>query len=266
MDPGFQKLSHGNDGHSVFLQSVAPLAQRRPWRRPWNAREVMLVGAAAHPLVGRTILAAQRPSGPGSSGPGVGLAVDGAQSFLADVGVHLRGGQAGMARGAPGRPAGRPRRRGGGWRRCGAGRAGGSARRSGGRGCAGRPGGPRRAPRRFTKAASDGPSMSSRPSSNQARQAATAASWTGTRRCLLPLPSTVTVRPAQVDVAAVEAAELRDRAARRRRGARGRPRRGGRRRSRSARRAARTSPLHRTRGRRRRPDGARRERAGSASR
>ena len=44
----------------MFLQSVAPLAQRRPMAATVERAQVMLVGAAAHPLVGRTMLAAQR--------------------------------------------------------------------------------------------------------------------------------------------------------------------------------------------------------------
>src|ERR1700744_4934910 len=44
----------------VFLQSVAPLAQRRLLATTVERAQVMLVGVASHPLVGRTILAAQR--------------------------------------------------------------------------------------------------------------------------------------------------------------------------------------------------------------
>ena len=50
--PGFQKLSHGNDGHRYVLQSVAPLAQRRRKATTVEGAQVMLVGVAAHPCGG----------------------------------------------------------------------------------------------------------------------------------------------------------------------------------------------------------------------
>src|ERR1700733_13410678 len=83
---------------NMFLQSVAPLPQRRPMAATVERAQVMVVGVAAHPLVGRTMLAAQRAFRFwASSGPGMRLPVDGAQPLLADVRVHLRGGQAGVA-------------------------------------------------------------------------------------------------------------------------------------------------------------------------
>ena len=51
----------------MFLQSVAPLAQRRPMAATVERAQVMLVGAAAHPLVGRTTVAAQRAIGAGKA-------------------------------------------------------------------------------------------------------------------------------------------------------------------------------------------------------
>ena len=70
--------------------------------------------------------------------------------------------------------------------------------------------GPSRAPRRFTKAASAGPSMSSRPSSSQARSASTRGIVDRHPALLAPLAQHRHRPAAQVDVAAVEAAELRD--------------------------------------------------------
>jgi hypothetical protein len=39
VDSGFQKLSHGNDGHSgVSSSRLLPWRSAASWRRPWNAR------------------------------------------------------------------------------------------------------------------------------------------------------------------------------------------------------------------------------------
>ena len=156
VDPGFQKLSHGNDGHRYVLQSVAPLAQRRPKATTVERAQVMLVGVAAHPCGGpshasRSVPATLRPGGGSPRRPSAAAPCSRACTPASWPGWR--------GRAAPGRPAGRHPRRGGGWRRCAAGRAGGWARRRAGRGCAARPAGRDGSPRRFTKAASGGPSI-----------------------------------------------------------------------------------------------------------
>ena len=113
-------------------------------------------------------------------------------------------------RAAPGRPAGRPRRRGGGWRRCGGGHGGGSgtaARRSRIRRTSR---GPSRPPRRFTKTASGGPAMSSRPTLEPGPQGGDGRVVDGDPALLGALAQHRDRAAAQVDVAAVEPAELRD--------------------------------------------------------
>src|ERR1700688_3936653 len=64
-------------------------------RRPWIALGCVLVGAAAHLLMGLATLA-DRLSPP-NPGPRVGPFVDRAQALLAHVRIDLRGAQAGVS-------------------------------------------------------------------------------------------------------------------------------------------------------------------------
>ena len=126
--------------------------------------------------------------------------------------VDLSGGADSRVPGVPAPLSGPRPRRAGAWRRCGAGREGApgtSEQRSTIRLTSLVP---RRLPLRFRNTASGGVSSPNEhgSSARRARLASESAqrSCMGTMRCLFPLPKTVTVESAKVQVTDVEAAEL----------------------------------------------------------
>ena len=169
VDSGFQQLPHGNDGHSGIPPIGCSPAAAPPGGGDRGTRQVMFFRVRRPPAGGpchgsrsasqATGRPALTPSGACSRRPCAAVPCSRACTPGWWPGWH--------GRAVPARPAGRRRHRGGGWRRCGGGRGGGWARRPGDRGCAGRRAGPRRPPRRFTKTASGGPAISSRPPSSQ---------------------------------------------------------------------------------------------------
>ena len=214
VDPGLQELSHGNDGHRYVppvgcSPGAAPPAGGDRGNAPGDDGQVLQPTA----VVGRATLAARPSRAPAPRGrvlrPGGGSPRTPSGAAPCSRACTSAWWPGSSGRGAPGRPAGRRPRRGGAWRTCGAGRAGGSATGAAVEDAADVTG-PEAGAALVHEHRLGRAGHGVRPCSSQPRIASAAASWIGRRRCLYPLPSTVTVRARRSTSAAVEAAELRD--------------------------------------------------------